>query len=172
MSSSQKQKTPNIPYMNTKINPENTQIEITLLLKKYGIKDIQWTELSGQIMLKFIHHFNIKGVEKQVAFEFKPPYIPKKVKQWNPKSFVYETIIVNHTGASMRLLFWYLESKMKAITWGLETMEMEMASHVLLSLPDGTEITLGEIIEKRMGTPALEGLNRLALEEKDLVTEK
>lgn len=157
---------PKMPYLGTEIPAEKTQMDITLLLKRYGVKDIQWTELKGKLSLKFIHSWVFEGVAKEVMFEFTPPDIRVERRSWNSRLSRYEKQKVPHQAAAMRLLYWYLEGKLKAVTWGLETMEMEMATHVLLNLPDGTAITVGEVLKKRLDRGALEGVEKLALEEK------
>jgi len=156
---------PKMPYLNTKVPAEQTQMEITLLLKKYGVKNIQWTDMGGQLVLKFMHTIDVKGVQKEVAYEFKPPALQVKKKGWNQKLSRYQDMYVPHVAAAMRLLFWYLESLLKATTWGLESMEMLMATHILFPLPDGTEMTLGEVLKKRLEQAALGGIEKLALEE-------
>lgn len=162
-----KSKIPN-SYMNTKISPDQSQMTITKLLRDYGVEGIQWTEMSGQRTLKFAHKVTLKGVEKTIFFEFKPAYIAKKVKQWNQKLFKHETITVNHEAASMRLLFWYLESKLKAIAWGMETFEMEMVTHILVPLPDGSEVPLSEGLKQRLDQVALNELQPIAQPMKQL----
>jgi hypothetical protein len=135
-------------YSNTKIAPETTKAEIEKLLKIHGIKDIQWTTYKGQTKLQFLHRVTVKGIEKEIAFGFIPPTILKSVRQYNLKLNRYEKINVNNEPQAFRLLFWYLKVKFEAIENGLETVEKEFMSHILLSLQDGTQSTVGEALEK------------------------
>ena len=160
---------PKMPYMGTKIPAEKTQMDITLLLKRYGVKDLQWTDLKGTLTLKFRHSWVFEGVQKEAMFQFSPPDIRVERRTWNQKLSRYEKVKVPHVAAAMRLLYWYLEGKLKAVTWGLESLEMEMATHVLVPLPDGSEVTVGEILKKRMDKAPLGGIEKLALEEKPVV---
>ena len=137
-----------IPYANTKIAPEQTKAEIEKLLKDHGIMDIQWTTYQGESTLKFLFRVTIKGVEKEVMFAFRPPMIQMKKKQYSRQNYRYEKIIMDNAPVSYRLLYWYLKSKLEAVQFGLETVEKEFMSHILVALPGGKETTLGENLNK------------------------
>lgn len=137
-----------IPYANTKIAPEQTKAEIETMLKEHGIVDIQWTTYQGDTTLKFLFRVTIRGVEKEVMFAFKPPIISMKKKQYSRQNYRYETITTDNAPVSYRLLFWYLKSKLEAVQFGLETVEKEFMSHILVALPGGKETTLGESLTK------------------------
>jgi hypothetical protein len=157
-----------IPYYATKIAPETTKFDIERLLKKHGIQDIRWTTLSGQTTLEFIWKIQIKGVEKQIVFQFKPAQIPAVRRSWSTRSSQYEKVIVNLEAQGFRLLFHYLENKLWAVKYNLETVEKEFLSHAVVSLPDGTQSTIGEQI-----TQVYERVSHLpALEEQPMKKEK
>jgi len=137
-----------LPYANTKIAPEETKAEIEKLLHEHGITDIQWTTYQGETTLKFLYKVTIKGVEKEVMFAFKPPIIHMKKKQYSRQNYRYETITMDNAPVSYRLLFWYLKAKLEAVQFGLETVEKEFMSHILVALPEGKETTLGENLTK------------------------
>jgi len=137
-----KQQPIRIPYSNTTIPPEKTQAEITTLLKKHGVSGIQWTDYQGETILRFMWRVTVKGVEKEIMFQFKPPVIPSKKRSWT--GLRYEKINVNLDATAYRLLWHYLTNKLEAVRWGLESMEKEFLSHAVVALPDGKVTTVGE----------------------------
>jgi hypothetical protein len=141
-----------IPYSGTKISPEQTKGEIEKLLKEHGIQDIQWTTYHGETTLKFIYGLDFRGVHKEIMFSFTPQNIPKTVRQYNPKIFRTEKIKVNDEPVAYRLLWWYLKAKLEAVSYGLESVEKEFLSHILLSLPNGQQATIGEKIFETLTT--------------------
>lgn len=139
-----------IPYSNTTIPPERTKADIEKLLKEHGIQDIQWQTYQGETRLAFIWHLTVKGVEKEVMFEFKPPVIPTTKRTWT--GMRYEKVSVNLDATAYRLLWHYLKNKLEAVRWGLESMEKEFLSHAVVALPNGTKTTVGERIEEVLET--------------------
>lgn len=127
-----------IPYANTTISPEQTQADIKKLLEAHEIRDVQWTTYQGNTTLKFLFKIQIKGVQKEIMFAFKPPKIAVKKR--------YGSSLVNtiNDAVSYRLLFWYLKTKLEAVQFGLETVEQEFMSHIMVALPGGQDSTLGE----------------------------
>jgi len=135
------------PYYDTEVTPEKSKLGIEQLLKTYGIKDLQWTTYQGQTELKFIYKLQIRGMEKEIAFGFRPPVILIPRRTWNQKNSRYEKVNVPHEAMAMRLLWHYLKTKLEAVSWGLESMEKEFLSHAIVALPTGQETTVGEQIE-------------------------
>lgn len=148
-------KKPSLPYANTKASPEKTKAQISELLKRYGIQDIQWTSYRGEELLQFIHRLDSpKGAE--IRFEIKPPVITARRRTWNVKEGHYQIINAPMWAQAWRLVYWYLETKLKAIEYGLATVEREFMSRVMIP---ATNVTLGDAFEK----PIIEG--KLALPE-------
>jgi len=146
-----------IPYSTTTIPPERTKADIEKMLKEYGIQDIQWTTFEGQTSLRFLWKFTIRGVEKQVMFQFSPPAIPSTKRSWT--GMRYERVHVNLEATSYRLLWHYLKNKLEAVRWGLQSLEKEFLSQAVMSLPGGGSITVGERIQEvyaAVSSPALE----------------
>ena len=133
-----------IPYANTTIAPEQTKAEIEKLLKEHGIRDIQWTSYQGETTLKFLFKVQVRGVEREIMFAFKPPNIDMKKRTYNRSRYCYETVTMDNAPVSYRLLYWYLKTKLEAVQFGLESVEKEFMSHIMVALPDGKGITLGE----------------------------
>jgi hypothetical protein len=148
----------NIPYKNTAIPPERTKAEIEKLLRVHGITDTQWTSYQGETTLRFVWHLTVKGVEKEVLFQFKPPTIEVKKNIYSRTDQRSIRAITQLQAASYRLLFWYLKNKLDAVKYGLESMEKEFLSHAVVSLPNGQQTTVGDSIEavyESVRSPAL-----------------
>ena len=146
-----------IPYSGTTIPPERTKADIEKMLRDYSIHDIQWTTFEGQTNLKFLWKFTIKGVQKQVRFQFSPPPIPSTKRSWT--GMRYERVHVKLEATSYRLLWHYLKNKLEAVRWGLQSLEKEFLSQAVMSLPNGKTTTVGERIQEvydAVSSPALE----------------
>jgi hypothetical protein len=106
------------------------------------------TSFRGISTLKFLWKIVLGGTDREILFEFKPPYIPAKRRTWDREKGTYQTITVNLEAQSYRLLWHYLKNKLDAVQWGMETMEKEFLSHAVVSLPDGSTTTIGEKINQ------------------------
>jgi hypothetical protein len=151
---------PKIPYADTRISPEKTKAEITELLKAYGIEDVQLTSYKGEESLRFMKEVELRGVRRTLAFEVRPPNIRAKKRTWNMKEGRYEKVNVPMWAQAWRLVYWWLESKLKAIEWGLVSLEREMLAQVLIPIKDDRgvvvdEKTLAEIVEQRIAEDTL-----------------
>jgi hypothetical protein len=132
-----------LPYANTQVSPEHSKADIEHLLKINGIQDIQWTTLNGQTELKFLWKVTVKGVERKIAFGFVPPTIERQKRQSG-----YGMVRITDERIAFRILFYYLKSKLEAVKFGLETLEQEFMSHIIVSLPDGTRTSVGQQLEE------------------------
>jgi hypothetical protein len=150
-----------LPYEGSKLSPEQSKVQIEKLLKDTGCKDYQWTTIGGQSILKFILPVKAKGVEKLLAFKFIPPTIPKTVRQYDTKQYKYVKVALNDERTAFRVLYWVLKNKLLAIRVGLVSAEDELMSHILVSLPDGREMTLGEQLQEAL--PKLGGVQNFAI---------
>lgn len=148
-----------IPYVSTEISPERTQIDIKKMLQENGIRDIQWTTYKGKTSLRFVWMVNIRGVEKEILFQFVVPNITTLKRTWDQKLQRYAKTEVFLEATSYRLLWHYLRNKLEAVRWGLESMEKEFLSHAVVALPSGEQTTIGERINQvfeAVTNPALE----------------
>ena len=156
-----------IPYANTKISPEDTKAEIEKLLKEHDIRDIQWTSYQGETTLKFIFKVKVRGVEREIMFSFKPPNISMKKRTYNRGTYRYDTVTMDNLPVSYRLLYWYLKTKLEAVQFGIETVEHEFMSHIMVALPDGQPTTLGEKladVTEMLGLPSFADKKALTAE--------
>lgn len=133
-----------LPYAGSRLSPSQSRDAIEKLLTNAGCKDLQWTMINSEYILKFALPIKIQGVDKLIGFKFLPPRIPKVVRQYNTKMYRYEKITVNDDVTAFRVLFWYLKNKIIAIKTGLVSAEQELMANILLKLPSGEEATLGE----------------------------
>ena len=143
----------NLPYNNTTIGIDQTVMEISQMLKQENAKGIRWTETPAAIrgvelpLLEFVMASSIGGIEKEVVIRVKPRLLTKEVGQrYNRRS-------VAAPEQSMRLLYWWLKSKLEAIKYGLETVESVLLSNIIHNLPDGSTSTIGESMIKQLGDP-------------------
>jgi len=146
---------PKIPYADTKISPEKTKAEISEMLKSHGIENIQWTAFRGEEVLRFLKEVDLKGVRRELMFEVKPPRIMAKKRTWNVKEGKYILVNVPLWAQAWRLVYWYLETKLKAVEWGLVSLEREMMAQITVPLPDGSVTSLGDVIERRIAEDTL-----------------
>ena len=143
-----------LPYENTMIAPEQTKAEIDAMLHEFIIIDpntkrktafisgIRWTELIGDMpMLEFmVEYDDPSGIHKGLAIRVKPPLL--QVKKGRKYGYRWE----NAPAQSMRLLYWWLKSRLEAILFGLRDFTQEFLSDVIMKLPNGRDATVGEII--------------------------
>lgn len=135
-----------IPYSQTTIPPERTKADIEKLLREHNIEDIQWTTYQGDATLRFLWKLEVKGVYKEIMFQFTPPIIPATKRVWTGTRT--EKVQVQLTATSYRLLYWYLKNKLEAVQYGLESLEKEFLSHAVVALPNGKQVTVGERIQE------------------------
>ena len=146
---------PKIPYADTKISPEKTKAAISEMLKSHGIENIQWTAFRGEEILRFLKEVDLKGVHRELMFEVKPPQIMARKRSWNVKEGKYMKVNVPMWTQAWRLVYWYLETKLKAVEWGLVSLEREMMAQITVPLPNGSSSTLGDVIERRIAEDTL-----------------
>lgn len=155
-----KQKEPElkIPYRDTTIPKERTKADIELLLTDHGVGDIQWTTYHGDTTLRFVWQLTVKGVQKEIMFQFTPPIITANKRIWSQTDQRTIKANVQLDNTAYRLLWHYLKNKLEAVRWGMETMEKEFLSHAVVSLPTGEVTTVGEHIHdvlEQVRSPAL-----------------
>lgn len=137
-----------IPYRTTTIPYGQTKTDIDEMLKEAGAIALRWTETPDSMkgvslpVLEFMLSVELEGMEKQFRVGIQPPLLYDKKRD---RSGVIET---PNRNASMRLLYWYLKSRLEAVKFGLEDVFDAFMPRVINSLPDGRTITLGETMRK------------------------
>ncbi len=133
------------PYQNTSVDFQKSQQQITRLLETYGCEGVQWTTVfkPPQVEVKFVLETEINGLRKKLAIKMKPPVFAKRLRSGKH---------VANLNQSLRLLYWYLKTKLEAISFGLVSVEHEFLSDIVYRLPDGTEKTISEVMIKELGS--------------------
>lgn len=149
---SEKQK---CPYLTTKIPYTRTKADIEELLKKYHAKAVRWTEHFDQTQaptLEFLMDVELKGVKRTLGFKMQPVILTQR-KRINTRygRTMGET---PNLDASLRLLWWYIKSKLEAVSYGLVSFEKEFLSQVMMSLPSGSVVTIGEVAAEQIAKPS------------------
>jgi len=126
------------PYDRTEIDVGKSQMDIQQLLLEYGAEGIQWIVVrDGMPRLAFIVETDIDGKHKKIGVQIEAPLIMKQNKTVNYKQ-------------SMRLLFWYVKSKLEAVAYGAKTFEREFLDDIIYMLPDGRNVKVGDMITKQI----------------------
>ena len=128
------------PYYGTKVPVETTQAQIQHLLYKHGAQGIQWTEIpeEGLYEVMFLFPTPTKDGGKQtLMFRVRPTLLKKKDGTPDP-------------AATMRMVLWWLKTKLEAITYGLRSVEEEFLAEAVHRLESGEEVTVGEILIPRI----------------------
>lgn len=138
-----------IPYRNTGISYNQSKIHIEEMLKEAGAVGLRWTEtkdtMEGKTMplLEFLLTTKWEGIERQFGVRVQAPLL------FDRKRVAYQGLVnTPNRNASMRLLYWYLKSRLEAVKFGLEDIFDAFMSRVINSLPDGQTITMAETIRE------------------------
>jgi hypothetical protein len=131
-----------IPYASTEIPVENSVLDVKQLLKAHGITGIQETEIDGETEIRFIY----KRDDLSIPFKIKPPRIMSKKKTWSKKLGRYEVVEVPMLAQAWRLVYWYMEIKLKAVQYGIASLEQEFLSQMVT----GSEETVGDLIVAKL----------------------
>lgn len=147
------------PYSDTKVDAEKTQQEITQLLRKYGVGQINWqiNYDMEQVQLDFVIEY-LKQEDQQIhriAVRVKPPMFAASRRTWDPKLGRYKKEELANWAQSMRLLLYWIKAKLEAVSFGLNSVEKEFLSDIVTTLPDGSKMTVWDMISKQMEDNAL-----------------
>ncbi|MFH0904259.1 MAG: hypothetical protein V1854_03615 [Methanobacteriota archaeon] len=128
------------PYDRTEIDVIKSQNDIQKLLLEYGAEGIQWIVFRDALpRLAFIIEADINGIRKKVGVQIDPSITRPKN---SPQGINYKQ--------SMRLLYWYVKSKLEAVAYGVKTFEKEFLDDIVYRLPDGREVKVGDLILKQI----------------------
>lgn len=138
------------PFGNTAIDPEKSRMEIDRLLQDFGAEAVQWTTdwKNSRVNLKFILETEINGVKKKVGVDINPAIFASEHRSYNPKLGKSEKVVAPNWAQSMRLLYWWLKSKLEAVAYGMVSAEQEFLSQVMTQLPTGERGTVGQLYIK------------------------
>ena len=119
-----------LPYYRTKVPIYKTQNDIRNILMKFGLKGTRFTEYNNIGVIEFI----LEKIGKEMAFRFKFD-IPKKGTE---QSQVY------------RALYHYLKNRFASVEFGITSIEEEFLQELVLKLPNGTDITVKELVKDQL----------------------
>ena len=128
------------PYYGTKKSVAATQADIHKLLYKHGAQGTRWTEIpeEGLYEVEFLFPTPTKDGGKQtLMFRVRPTLLMKRDGTPHPE-------------ATMRMVLWWLKTKMEAITYGLRSVEQEFLAEAVHRLESGEEVTVGEVLIPRI----------------------
>ena len=142
------------PYADTEVDAEKTQQQITQLLRKYGVSQVNWNvnyDLE-QVQLDFIIEYTKQEDQSthKVAVRVKPPMFAATRRTWDSTTGKYSKQEMANWAQSMRLLFHWIKAKLEAVSFGLNSVEKEFLSDIVTTLPDGSKMTVWDMISKQM----------------------
>jgi tRNA nucleotidyltransferase (CCA-adding enzyme) len=142
------------PYADTKVDAEKTQQDVTQLLRKYGVSQINWQidYDMEQVQLDFVIEY-MKQEDQMVhriAVRVKPPMFAASRRTWDSKQGKYRKEELANWAQSMRLLYYWIKAKLEAVSFGLNSVEKEFLSDIVTTLPDGSRRTIWELISKEV----------------------
>jgi len=146
------------PYANTKVTVASSQTAIHKLLEDYGADPIRWTSSGGLTQLEFRIYVEMHGVNKYLDIRLQPPAVMRKVKTWNQAKSEHEKINVPDMKRGMRMLYFYLKTKLESIYFGLVDAQEEFLSNVVMTLPGGGDRTIGKVLTEAMSKDQLGSL--------------
>ena len=73
-----------------------------------------------------------------------------KRRTWDSKSGRYRKEELANWAQSMRLLFYWIKAKLEEVSFGLNSVEKEFLSDIVTTLPDGSKMTVWDMISKQM----------------------
>lgn len=141
------------PFANTSVDPDKSRAEIDKMLQEFGAEAVNWTTdwKNNRVNLKFLLETEFEGVKKKIGIDITPPIFASEHRSWNAMSGRHERVVAPNWAQSMRLLFWWLKSKLEAVTFGLSSAEQEFLSQVMVQLPTGERGTIGGFIGQDIG---------------------
>lgn len=119
-----------LSYYRTSVPIYKSQNSIRSVLLKFGLKGIRFTEYRLIGVIEFI--LEKKG--KELAFRFKFN-LPEK------ESFQRQVY---------RGLYHYLKNRFMAIEFGITTIEDEFLQELILKLPNGSDVTVKELVKDQL----------------------
>ena len=147
------------PYADTKVDAEKTQQEISQLLRKYGVSQVNWQvnyDLE-QVQLDFVIEYQKQEDQSvhRVAVRVKPPMFAAARRTWDSKLGRYKKEEMANWAQSMRLLLYWIKAKLEAVSFGLNSVEKEFLSDIVSTLPDGSRMTIWDMISQQMENNSL-----------------
>ena len=141
------------PYGDTSVNADKTQQDITQLLRKYGVSQINWQidYDMEQVQLDFIIEYTKPDQSvHRIAVRVRPPMFAATRREWDAKDGKYKKVDKANWAQSMRLLYYWIKAKLEAVSFGLNSVEKEFLSDIITTAPDGTRVTVWDLINEQI----------------------
>ena len=131
------------PYEGTSVDWMKTQHEISYILKKYGAKGVQWTDIPsphdpqvpGEINVKWLQEVEIEGVMKRMMIHVKTPIVQRDrtFRRDRPTAKQYQQDVRE----SFRAVYYWIKSGLEAVyEYPLQHFEDIFMSYVTTFLKD------------------------------------
>ena len=148
------------PYEDTKVPVETRTTQIEKLLTDYGAEEITWQKnfRFNQVKLGFRYTADIKGKQTGIGIMIEPGTFGKERKTWNAEKGSYDMVFSPNWPQSFALLYYWLKAKLEGISYGMNSVEKEFMSNIMVGLPSGRSTTVGEYVLETIAN------GRLALE--------
>ena len=116
-------RTSRLPYSGTKVDPDQTKLEITKLLKQYGIIDQQWTDYHGETKLMFETEIEWRGVPTKLHCILRPPELKELRRTWDSAAGKYVKSWVPNIPVAYRLMKDHLKNRLALVSCGAYAFE-------------------------------------------------
>lgn len=129
-------------------------MDVQKLLTKFGIKEKRLTQQGPET--SFFEFIIRKDVDTSLMIKIKIPFIERKTGSRYTESIEYDE------ERSFRYFYHYLKALLSAKEAEIYSLEEIFMAHIVMPLPNGQTITLGEQLTKQIesgNTPMLEGFD-------------
>ena len=154
-------------YKNTKVNAIKTMMEVQKLLTKFGINEKRLTQQGDET--SFFEFIIRKDDNTSLMIKIKIPFIEKEVgSRW-------DELVEYDEERSFRYFYHYLKALLSAKEAEIYSLEEIFMAHIVMPLPNGQTITLGEQLTKQIesgNTPMLDGFDVVSAPPSRQLTEK
>lgn len=145
-----------LPYSGTKVDPETTKAEIIQLLKKYGIRNYQWTEYNGDVKLTFATEIEWRGKQTEMHCILRPPELKEFRKVWSAGQGRQVKQWVANWPVAYRLMKDHLKNRLALVSCGAYTFEdIFLQDLTILDQNTGEETRLADFMRTRGQIPGM-----------------
>lgn len=146
-----------LPYHGTKVDPEQTKLEINKLLKQYGITDYQWTEYKGESKLEFATEIMWREKLTELHCILRPPELKELHRVWDQKLGRNVKKMVPNIPVAYRLMKDHLKNRLALVSCGAYAFEdIFLQDLTVVDQFSGEQIRLAEFMRRRGQIPGLQ----------------
>ena len=147
-----------LPYKNTEVSQGKTFGKIVGELKDHGIQDYRWTTYQGTDVLEFPLKVMRNEVDYPFVVKITVPKLMYPMKEKGNRSRNAPKTMTFLEQTSWRVFFWYLKSRLDAISYGITDVTEAFMYHMHYALEDGglSQLSIGEAIMQNV-----ENVNKL-----------